>query len=71
MVLVSGKVLNSADIYLPAYMRLKVKNIIKVDTEDLGSTINAVIIFTVYYGKLHRNIVEALKDKFVLQFNRD
>ena len=36
--------------YLPGYMRLKFKNFVSLDLQNLGGEINVTIIFAVYYG---------------------
>ena len=57
--------------YLPAYIRLKVKNFTAMDLGSLDAEMNCTIIFTVFYGGLDSEIVEKLTTDIVFLFNRN
>ena len=38
--------------FIPGYLRLKLKNFVEMDLEKLSATINATIIFTLFYDEL-------------------
>ncbi len=44
--------------YFPGYLRMKVKNFVSMDLENLNSEVNADLIFTVFYGNVKPVIVE-------------
>ena len=39
-------------IYLPGYLRIKVKNFTEMSLENLDAQINATLIFNLYYGNI-------------------
>jgi hypothetical protein len=57
--------------FVPCFLRLKVKNIVDLSLTSMQATLNADLIFTIYYGSLKPEHVELLKSNIVLQFNRD
>lgn len=44
--------------YIPGYFRLKVKNFTEMNLDNLDASMNATIIFTVYYGNLRQEIAK-------------
>jgi hypothetical protein len=48
-------------IYLPCYVRFKVKEISKIDIEGLNGEVSGTLLFTFYYGAVDRAII----DRFV------
>jgi hypothetical protein len=43
-------------IYLPAYLRIKIKNFTEMDLEQLKAEMNSTFIFSVFYGGLEEKI---------------
>jgi hypothetical protein len=41
-----------SNFYVPAYLRMKVKNFTSIDLEQLNAELNADLIFNIYYGDL-------------------
>ena len=43
---------SSIDLYMPGYLRFKIKNFLKISVGDSESTTNVLIVFSIYYGLL-------------------
>lgn len=65
---------NRTLIYLPCYVRFKVKEIISIDIEGLQGTVSGTLLFSFYYGDLDDKILKQFigdGDKSILlQFSR-
>ena len=46
--------------YVPGYLRIKCKNFTGMDLENLNAGMNTTLIFTVFYGKLPKELVTEL-----------
>ena len=57
--------------FVPAYLRIKVKNFTEMNLDSLDAQINATLIFTVFYGNLSNDVVDELVNGVVFLFNRD
>ena len=62
-------------LYLPAYLRIKIKNFTEMDLEQLKAEMNSTFIFSVFYGDIEDKIGKEGLDKvmsgIVWTFNRD
>ena len=57
--------------YVPAYVRLKVKNFTEMNLDSLDSQMNGTLLFTVFFGDMDTYFVEKMMDGVILLFNRD
>lgn len=61
---------NEATLYLPAYVSLKVKNIVRIEVGDSNADLNVVIIVRVYFGNLPQQLRETIWSKIQIDFSR-
>lgn len=47
-----SKTINTLNVYLPGYLRLKFKNFVSLDLPNLSGEMNATLIYNIYYGAL-------------------
>jgi hypothetical protein len=65
---------NKTQLFLPAYLRSKLKNIVSLDSSTGMGSMNCVIIFSVYYGGLNDifpGILETIENNMALRFKID
>ena len=57
--------------YCPAYMRLKIKNFAQMSMVDLQASVNTTIIMTVNFKEVPSFLVDEIKQRMILRFNRN
>ena len=65
---------NKIDLFVPCYLRTKLKNIVSLDSSTGIGLINVVIILSVYYDRIESmfpGIMESLSNNIVLRFKVD
>jgi hypothetical protein len=55
-------------IYLPGYLRIKLKNFVKMDLANLDIELNIAVIFNVKYGDSSKDVIKALEENMVFHF---
>jgi hypothetical protein len=56
--------------YIPAYLRLKVKNLVSMDLFTLSGQVNCTFILSIYYSSIHPEVVTFLKKSIEIAFHK-
>jgi len=49
-------------------MRIKVKNFIAMDLDNLNAELNITMIFSIFFGNLPKEVVKILENQVILLF---